>query len=96
MISNRPLVLMCLRKQSETDFMRNLHPLKGFMVTAEHNETRLAFAIEYHNLCQNLHPVFLIDHSRFTLSTPERVWITMVNVILPVMSFSMTGLVVGH
>lgn len=68
----------------------------GYMVTAEHNETRLAFAIEYHNLCQNWHPVLLIDHSRFTLSTPERVSATMGNVILPVTSFSMTGLVVGH
>ncbi len=72
----------------------------GPVLTARHRGARLAFAIE-HQKWQVRHwrPVLFTDENRFTLSTYNRCeWSgeAVENVMLPVTSFSMTGLVVGQ
>ncbi len=75
-------------------------PLVGPVLTDRHRGPRLAFAIERQNWqVHHWHPVLFTDESRFTLSTCDRhegSGEAVENVMLPVTSFSMTGLVVGQ
>ncbi len=89
-----------IRNRLHEGGLRARRPLVGPVLTAWHRGARLAFAIEHQNwqVC-HWRPVFFTDESRFTLKQVTDVkgsGEAVENAMMPVTSFSMTGLMVGQ